>query len=149
MTIEFYRENDQYGFLSNFYEAEVYLSGKKWKTNEHYFQAMKFLDPSLQECVRSCTRPIDAKNIGNNRKLPLRKDWEEVKDGVMYDCCFAKFTQNKELMKSLLDTAPHNLVEHTYNDSYWGDAGDGSGRNMLGIILVRIRNEIKFIKEGK
>jgi len=38
------------------------------------------------------------------------------------------------------------IVEHTTNDSYWGDGGDGSGRNMLGKLLMetreRIRNEL-------
>jgi N-glycosidase YbiA len=33
------------------------------------------------------------------------------------------------------------LVEHTANDSYWGDGGDGSGRNRLGALLEQVRAE--------
>lgn len=33
-------------------------------------------------------------------------------------------------------------MEHTANDSYWGDGGDGSGKNMLGRILMEIRDKI-------
>jgi predicted NAD-dependent protein-ADP-ribosyltransferase YbiA (DUF1768 family) len=31
----------------------------------------------------------------------------------------------------------------TENDSYWGDGGDGSGRNMLGQVLMRVREELR------
>ena len=30
-------------------------------------------------------------------------------------------------------------MEHTDNDNYWGDAGDGSGLNRLGDLLVELR----------
>ena len=43
----------------------------------------------------------------------------------------------------LLSTGDAKLVEHTENDSYWGDGGDGSGRNMLGQILMQIRTELR------
>ena len=32
------------------------------------------------------------------------------------------------------------LVEHTRNDSYWGDGGDGTGKNMLGQVLMSLRD---------
>jgi predicted NAD-dependent protein-ADP-ribosyltransferase YbiA (DUF1768 family) len=35
------------------------------------------------------------------------------------------------------------IIEHTENDDYWGDGGDGSGKNMLGQILMRIRTELR------
>jgi len=34
-------------------------------------------------------------------------------------------------------------VEHTDNDSYWADGGDGSGRNMLGVLLMSVRKELR------
>ena len=34
------------------------------------------------------------------------------------------------------------IVEHTKNDAYWGDGGDGSGRNMLGRILMEVRRRL-------
>lgn len=55
----------------------------------------------------------------------------------------AKFEQHASLRNELLATADATIVEHTTNDAYWGDAGDGSGRNMLGIILMEIREEIR------
>jgi predicted NAD-dependent protein-ADP-ribosyltransferase YbiA (DUF1768 family) len=35
------------------------------------------------------------------------------------------------------------LVEHTARDSYWGDGGDGSGRNRLGHLLMQLRAELR------
>jgi hypothetical protein len=32
-------------------------------------------------------------------------------------------------------------------DSYWGDGGDGSGKNMLGKILMRVRDELRGQQE--
>ena len=56
---------------------------------------------------------------------------------------YAKFTQHERLMKLLLDTGDRKLVEHTSQDSYWGDGGDGSRQNKLGKLLMRLREELK------
>jgi ribA/ribD-fused uncharacterized protein len=73
----------------------------------------------------------------------MRPDWEAVKDDVMRSVVRAKFTQHPELKQTLLSTGSANIVEHTANDSYWGDGGDGSGRNMLGRILMEVREELR------
>lgn len=81
--------------------------------------------------------------MGRSRKLPLRRDWEAVKDQVMLDALCAKFTQHDDLRVILLGTGDAKLVEHTVNDSYWGDGGDGSGKNRLGQLLMRLRDELR------
>lgn len=60
----------------------------------------------------------------------------------MYDIVKAKFTQYQDLKELLLSTAGCTVVEHTVNDNYWGDGGDGSGRNQLGKTLMRVRDEL-------
>jgi len=50
-----------------------------------------------------------------------------------------KFSQNPHLLELLLSTGNRLLVEHTVNDNYWGDGGDGSGKNRLGHILMEVR----------
>ena len=54
-----------------------------------------------------------------------------------------KFTQNPKLLQKLMETGSRPIVEHTVNDSYWGDGGDGSGKNRLGVILMDLREELK------
>jgi N-glycosidase YbiA len=74
----------------------------------------------------------------------MRPDWEKIKDEIMYKGVFAKFSQRPKLRQILLDTGDAELVEHTNNDSYWGDGGDGSGENKLGKILQQVRAELKL-----
>jgi ribA/ribD-fused uncharacterized protein len=65
----------------------------------------------------------------------------------MYDAVYAKFSQHKELKKLLLDTGDSTIVEHTKNDAYWGDGGDGSGRNQLGKTLMKVREDLRSAKK--
>ena len=85
---------------------------------------------------------MSAATMGRDRARPLRRDWEEVKDDVMRDALRAKFEQHAELLGLLLSTGDADLVEHTRNDRYWGDGGDGSRLNMLGRILMEVRREL-------
>ncbi len=150
MTIQFYRADEPYGYLSNFSRHHVYMDGKRWPTSEHYYQAMKFpTDPELQKQIRYAKSPGVAKRLAWKNNVPLRPDWRQVRDQVMLDVLRAKFTQNEELRQSLLSTGDAPLVEHTYNDHYWGDAGDGSGENMLGQLLMLVREELRQANESQ
>ena len=40
-------------------------------------------------------------------------------------------------------TGGSTIVEHTTHDAYWGDGGDGTGKNMLGVILMEVRRELR------
>lgn len=141
-VVHFYSTGGEYGCFSNFSRHPIFLGGKRWPTSEHYFQAQKFRGTEHEEAVRLCKTPRAAANRGRSRKLPLRPDWEGVKDEVMLDAVRAKFTQHEDLKATLLGTGDAVLVEHTANDSYWGDGGDGSGKNRLGQILMQVREQL-------
>jgi len=138
-VIRFYSVTAEYGELSNFARYPIRLRGKQWPTSEHYFQAQKFVAPRDQEEIRKASTPMIAARMGRDRKRKLRRDWETAKVGVMREAVEAKFTQHAELRALLLATGDATLVEHTDNDAYWGDGGDGSGRNELGRILMAVR----------
>ena len=141
-VINFYRTGDAYGCFSNF-SSHAIVIGNTWPTSEHYFQAQKFLDAELQEKIRLEPSPMIAARMGRNRQWPLREDWDAVKDDIMRDAVRAKVAQHAEVRETLLGTGDAVIVEHTKNDAYWGDGGDGSGRNMLGRILMEIREEFR------
>lgn len=145
-TINFYSTRAAYGFMSNFSRHGITLDGQFWPTTEHYFQAKKFEGTKHETEVRKAKSPMDAAQMGRDRKRPLRTDWEQVKDEVMYRAVMAKFSQHADIRAKLLDTGDAVLVEHTENDSYWGDGGNGSGRNMLGKTLMRVREELRNVK---
>lgn len=142
-VINFYSTKDDFGCFSNFAAFPIELKGKVWPTSEHYFQAQKFAGTEHEESVRLAKSPIIAARMGRDRSRPLRPDWEAVKDDIMREAVRAKFLQHAELREILLATGNAAIVEHTANDSYWGDGGDGSGKNMLGRILMEIREEFR------
>jgi ribA/ribD-fused uncharacterized protein len=142
-AIHFYSVGEEYGCFSNFAPYPIRLDGKSWPTSEHFFQAQKFEDERQREAVRKAKSPMLAARMGRDRKSRLRRDWESVKVSVMTKAVRAKFTQHGELRAILVSTGEAKIVEHTENDDYWGDGGDGSGKNMLGLILMRIRSELR------
>jgi N-glycosidase YbiA len=142
-VIHFYSTRDEYGCFSNFAGYPVVIGGKKWPTSEHYFQAQKFAGTPHEEEVRQARSPMIAARMGRDRKRPLRRDWEAVKDGIMRQVVLAKFTQHADIREVLLGTGDALIVEHTEKDSYWGDGGDGSGKNRLGQILMQVREELR------
>lgn len=122
-VINFYSVSDEFGCFSNFAPYPVRMDGKLWPTSEHYFQAQKFEDAQHQENIRETKSPMIAARMGRDRKKPLRRDWESVKVGIMREVVRAKFTQHNDLRQILLATGDAKIVEHTANDSYWGDGG--------------------------
>ncbi|MBQ2936497.1 MAG: NADAR family protein [Lachnospiraceae bacterium] len=144
MAIYFYKIKDEYGCFLNFAHYEFELDGKIWMTSEHYFQAQKFSGTEYEEIIRLLDNPMKAAETGRNRDLPLREDWEQVKDDIMRKAVLAKFSQNEEIKNILLSTAEETIIENTSNDYYWGCGKDGSGKNMLGIILMEVREKLSI-----
>jgi ribA/ribD-fused uncharacterized protein len=141
--IHFYRTGGAYGQFSDFAPFAIQLRGRRWATPEHYFQAQKFVGTPDEELVRKAPSAMIAARMGRDRSRPLRADWEEVKDDVMLDALRAKFRQHPVLGGLLLGTGDRRIVEHTANDDYWGDGGDGSGLNRLGELLMVVRQELR------
>jgi ribA/ribD-fused uncharacterized protein len=130
------------GWLSNFTKAPVKINGKEWPTVEHYFQAQKFAGTKYEDMIRGAKTAAEAKKMGGNRKWPLRKDWDKVKESVMREAVEAKFTQHPELRAKLMETGGGKITENVKWDKYWGDGGDGSGKNRLGHILMDVRKKL-------
>ena len=144
-AIKFYKVNEAYGIFSNFSPSPIILTSEIWPTVEHFFQASKFLDFNIKDKIKAIDSPMDAAKEGRNRSNILRDDWGQIKDTVMYKAVKAKFLQHAEMKSVLLNTGSFPIIEHTANDNYWADGGDGSGKNMLGLILMRVRAELSSI----
>lgn len=144
MTIYFYAAREQpYGCFSNFSAHGFMLDELYWATSEHYFQAQKFVNTVYLEKVRQTKTPKDAANLGRSRSLPLRSDWEQVKDEVMGKAVLQKFRSHADIREILLGTANETLVENSPIDYYWGCGKDGSGKNKLGLILMEVREVLR------
>lgn len=129
-------------FLSNFYEGLPFLwRGLLYRSAEAAFQSAKCLTEAERETFCQMS-PAQAKWKG--RRVNLRPDWEQIKDGIMYEIVREKFTQDAELARWLKATGDCELVEgNTWGDRYWGvDLRAMKGQNKLGKILMRVREEL-------
>lgn len=120
---------DEFFWLSNFYiePDKTHVEGE--------YQALKSDPPT--EWLKYVL-PHDAKRAG--RKLKLRKDWDEIKIGIMQGLVTAKFNDHPELMQKLIETRPHTIIElNNWNDTFWG-VYRGYGQNWLGRILMHVRD---------
>lgn len=139
----FYHSDQPWGELSNFSRHAVLIHGRIWPTTEHFYQAQKFAGTSREEQIRCSATPTLAKHLALEWKGQRRGDWAVVKEDIMLEGLRAKFSQHPDLRERLLATGDRTLVEHTEHDAYWGDAGDGSGRNRLGVLLMSVREELR------
>ena len=136
---------NEYEFLSNFYEHPITYNGVVYPTNEHFFQAMK--TPVLSEHleIAAAATPGRAKRLG--RKANLWSDWEEIKEDIMLQALRLKFA-DPALAEKLLATDGKYLIEgNWWHDNYWGvcscEKCGHQGRNRLGELLMKVREEIK------
>ena len=137
------RFDREFRFLSNFYEAPFEVNGTQYATVEHYFQAHKTTNPTKREEIIRARSAVEAKRLG--RKVELREDWPQVRDGVMLVALRAKFDQNPDLKEKLVATYPETLQEGNYwHDNYWGvcqceKCQPVAAQNMLGRLLMALR----------
>lgn len=127
------------GGFSNFSPHGFELDGTWWPTSEHYFQAQKFAGTPFVEQIRQAPTPREAAKLGRRRSLPLRSDWEQIKDEVMLAGVLRKFETHVDIRVVLLATGEELLVENAPRDYYWGCGADGSGQNKLGQVLMAVR----------
>lgn len=144
MTIYFYEPDDEHGYLANFSRHPIVIGGIVWSTVEHFFHAQKFiLCKEVFEAISIANSPAKAKQIGKKFRARRRSDWRGVRQGVMKMAIEAKFSQHLNLMRSLLATDNRMIVELANNDWYWGCGYNGRGINMMGRIIMHVRNQLQ------
>lgn len=129
----------EYHFLSNFYpngdNFDIY------KTVEHYYQACKAKHTIDWKMIVEAKTPGEAKKLG--RMVEMQDSWENEKVSIMYFAVTTKF-MDKELRRMLVETGDRELIEgNTWGDTFWGVC-DGKGENMLGKILMFVRQGINY-----
>lgn len=138
--LNFYRayNNGYTAGFSNFTTHKLTINNYTFPTAEAAIQAYKNLD-DLDYVNRQtqARNPVISKSMG--RKVLLRDDWIYVCDESMYQILLCKFNQHPELKYNLINTGLRPIIQHTRGDNFWGDGGDGKGRNKLGKALMRLR----------
>lgn len=127
--------------FSNFYKAQISIDSLTYDTVEHYYQSQKAIDEADKIKVATADSPKMAKYYGN--RVKCRSDWDKRRLIVMYKALEAKFTQHPGLAKYLLNTGDAILMEVNRRDEFWGVGKNYKGKNMMGKMLMKLRDELK------
>ena len=153
-VVLFYRSD---AYLSNFYDAEMCIDNITYQNVEQYFTAEKartFNDNVTLSKIMEAETPAAMKYWGKNTKGFSHNIWNEKAASVMIRALRAKFSQNPILRTKLLNTQDKHLAESSKNDSVWGtgmamsdqkafDKASWEGKNQLGNLLMKVREEIR------
>lgn len=141
--IEFYKEFGELGYLANYANYGFTKDGIYYKTVEHYYQAMKFPLGEIRENIINAETPKEASCIGRDRNNIRIDNFKKIKNQVMYEGILEKFRQNREIAYRLIETRNEEIAEATIDEYYWGIGKDKTGKNNIGKILVKVREQIK------
>jgi ribA/ribD-fused uncharacterized protein len=141
-------EEDGTAFLSNFSLSQVALDTPDEPfdsfvvpTVEHAYQASKTIDALQRWDILEAATPGQAKRMG--RQVTLRPDWELVKQEIMRRHLKQKFS-NLALARKLFAVQGEIVEWNTWHDTVWGkcicEDHDGAGQNLLGKLLMEIRD---------
>lgn len=160
-----------FGFhiFSNFYfnssfTCYDYFNNKitrKYNSTEQYYHAQKalcFKDNIMFNKIMKTTEPKLQKSFGNKVSNYNEEIWNKHRFNIMFIGLYAKFTQIEIAKKKLLETNDMYLVEASPYDKLWGagisekskkinDPSKYPGKNMLGILLMQLRDELRQKEE--
>lgn len=139
--IGFY-ERDFYCF-SNFSSFAIIWKGKFCLTSEHAYHTERFEDEEVKDLIRKTMSAHDALKVSHQHEGNYRKDWQDVKVGIMKDILREKVKQHPYIKKKLLDSEDKVLVEDSWRDDFWGWGSNKDGQNMLGKLWMEVREEVK------
>ena len=144
------------GHFSNWFPATFIVESMTFNCAEQYMMYMKaktFNDQETMSKVMATSNPKEQKKLGRGLKNFNPVAWDKVKYSIVYDGCLAKYSQDTDLKKDILDTKDLILVEASPYDKIWGigmaedhpDATDPNkwqGENLLGKVLMEVRETL-------
>lgn len=130
--------------FDNFSSFRVLVDGVLYCTLEHAYQASKFLQtaPNIAQEIINSYSAHEAQKIAFANRDKQRKDWDEIKVSVMEKLVRLKVEQNPYVKHKLLQTKDYIICEDSPKDSFWGIGPNRDGRNELGKIYMKIRDEL-------
>lgn len=142
--VAFY-EREFYVF-SNFSSFQVKWKGRSWMTSEHAYQASRFMGkkPKVVEQIFKARSADAAYKIAQKYKGADFDDYREQDLKNMESILRCKLKQNPYVWHKLRQTGKRYIVEDSPKDSFWGFGANRRGRNELGKIWMKLRDE--FIK---
>lgn len=145
------------GVLSNFEKCYIKYKGHLFATTEQAFmweKAVFFNDRESANKIIKEENPAKAKKLGREVKNFDDSLWSKVCYDFMYKVNYEKYSQNTRLKNILLNTGDKVLVEANPRDRRWAiglpaeddrvlDESQWQGENLLGKVLMQVRDELK------
>ena len=147
--IYFNSRTPYFNIFSNFYEEPLQINGEFWKSGEHFYQAAKFAKNGLQEDANIYRLIVEAETPGTAKRLADEYFSEENKVRshqalrtfqAMATMLNVKFAPGTLARKRLMQTGDLELVHLSGSDFFWGQNRKGDGKNLLGKVLMHMRN---------
>ncbi len=156
-VICFHNPEEENGYLSNWFLSDFQVDGKLFTSMEQYMmysKAMLFQDVEIAEQIMSTTNVGKIKALGRAVKQYNDVVWNGMRQIIIYEGLLAKFSQNTELKKLLLNTKDAILAECAVQDRIWGigcsmkdekrfDMNLWNGQNLLGFALMKVRSDLQ------
>lgn len=149
------------GVFSQWFKSEFTIDGQKYTCAEQYMmykKALLFEDEETANAIMRTNNPREQKELGRKVRGFNKETWEDKCKEIVYEANYAKFTQNQEMKKQLMNTKGTTLVEASPKDFIWGiglhetdprakDRNQWKGTNWLGEVLTNLRENLD--KENK
>jgi predicted NAD-dependent protein-ADP-ribosyltransferase YbiA (DUF1768 family) len=172
MIVNFFKVEDEFGELSNYWLEDIEYDGIVYSTAAHLYQALKYIykgaPEANQQIIKSILNtksPYRAELLVNFIQSPPQsppQDWQRSllrrakklaklnavpnpdfnREETMQWVLDLKFTQNKFCKRCLISTGDSLIVFAHYSDQYWGMNKKG-GENRLGELLMNLRRRLK------
>ena len=153
----FHNPSEDYGFLSNWYLSDFQIDGITFTSMEQYMmykKAICFKDENIANQILAEKNVAKIKQLGRLVSDYDEHIWNGVRQIIIYEGLFAKFSQNESLRSKLLDTKYSTLVECAVKDRIWGIGlsmtdpkrliqTEWQGQNLLGYALMMVRDRLK------
>jgi ribA/ribD-fused uncharacterized protein len=158
----FHREYEEpHGHLSQWYISSSTdpSTNQRYNCAEQYMMHQKAVsrnDETMATAILDTPYPKEQKDLGRSVSDWDDAAWNEIREKVVEEGSYMKFSQNKELRKKLLMTGERELVEASASDRVWGIGFNAKsalskreewGTNLLGKCLMKARERIREEKE--
>lgn len=140
----FFYEQEFY-VLSNFSSFRLRWAGLDFDSSEHVYHWERFngYHAGHQSAILRARSAHDAFRYAQAHKSDQRPHWDEVKVNVMRQILRRKAEQHEYVRRKLLETGDRELVENSWRDPFWGWGQNRDGKNMLGVLWMKLRGELR------
>ena len=131
-------------YFSNFASYSIKWKGKLYPTSEHAYQAEKFKDKSLKIKIRLARSAYLAKKVADENKDKVPKNWYSsgLAVKIMEKVIKEKILQHEHIQRKLKESGNRKIIESSPFDSFWGWGPKKNGKNNLGKIWMKLREDL-------